>query len=90
MMVTEGIVNHRIGRCRCDIASETGRVTAGLVAGGRGIDGGGGSQGCAGCRGGPETGHHAGRGAKRGGRNCLLLLMMMMRRRGGHVGIHAG
>jgi len=90
VMVTEGIVNHGVGRCGCHVTGEAGRVTARLVAGGRGVHGGGSGESRAGCRGGAETGHHAGRGAERGGCDRLLLLMMMMRRRGGHVGIHAG
>lgn len=90
MMVAEGIVHHGIGRCGCYVTGETGRVTAGLVAGSRGVHGGGGGQGSAGrCRG-AESRHHAGRGAERGGSDCLLLLMMMMRRCGGYVRIHAG
>jgi len=90
MMVTESIVNHGIGRCGCHVTGEAGGVTARLVAGGSGVHSGGGGEGCAGCRGGAETGHHAGRGAEGGGCDRLLLLMMMMRRRSGHVGIHAG
>jgi len=90
MMMTESIVNHRIGRCRCHIAGETSCITARFVAGSRGIHSGGCCQGSAGRRRGPETGHHTRRGAERGCRNRLLLLMMMMRRCSGHVGIHTG
>lgn len=89
MMMTKGIIYHRIGGRWCDISGKTGGVTARFVTGGGSVDGRGRGQRGARSRGRTEAWHHAGRGTEGRCRYRLLLLMMMVRRCRRYIWIHA-